>query len=167
MDLESEEVLPVPAESFASHVCELADSMEKQVHQAREDKTSNNRDGVTERKLRDGEIAMESIEMEIEIGNVVGRRKVKDKPHWKSVSHLTGDATIHLETWRKGILEQLRKEKQAVEYWGTTKSRNFARLLSDCAEHKTRVAVIKEVKPDVLREFLLKELKDYYHHLNE
>ena len=109
------------------------------------------------------EVVKETSKMDIENSTNETPRTFKDNPRWKSMAHLTGDAMKHLLSWRKGLLERLRNENKSVEYWGTTRSLNFRSLLPECAVHKTSLAVLKEVEPDVVFEFFHKELTDFYH----
>ena len=163
MELELELVRQVTDEVSKTHRGDLSEVVGEHVHQTGKVQIRDRIDVVKERKICGTKVVKETSKMDIENSTNEKPRTLKDNPRWKSMAHLTGEAMNHLLSWRKGMLDRLRDEKKTVEHWGTTRSLNFRSLLPECAVHKTRVAVLKEVEPDVVFDFFHKELTDFYH----
>ena len=66
------------------------------------------------------------------------------------------------DIWRCGMLERLKKENAPVEQWGDARSGNFRWLISECAPHAVRVAVIKDLGFNGTDKFLFTELRKFY-----
>ena len=66
------------------------------------------------------------------------------------------------EIWKKGMLDRVKKENVPVEHWGTINSGNFKIMMGDCAPHRVRVAVVKDMGGQEVNEWLYKELMKFY-----
>ena len=89
---------------------------------------------------------------------------IKDKQETKK---LQGELSLiekkrNTEIWRKGMLDRVKKEKVAVEHWGTIRSGNFKCTIGEYAPHGVRVAVVKDLGSNWVAQWLYKQLVKYY-----
>ena len=94
-------------------------------------------------------------------------RKEKKKRDKQETKKLQGELSLiekkrNREIWRKGMLDRVKKEEVPVEHWGTVKSGNFKIMIGECAPHRVRVAVGKDVGFHKADQWLYEELMKFY-----